>query len=41
MLEEGNRLMEAMLEKEKLEFELEELKSKLKEGRDVDRLQEI
>jgi len=41
MLEEGDRLTEALLEKEKLEFEKEELEAKPKEERDEGRLLEI
>jgi hypothetical protein len=41
MLEEGDRLTEALIEKEKLEFEKEELEAKPKEERDEGRLLEI
>lgn len=41
MLEEGDRLTEALFEKEKLEFEKEELEAKAKEERDEGRLLEI
>jgi len=41
MLEEGDRLTEALIEKEKLEFEKEELETKPKEERDEGRLLEI
>ena len=41
MLEEGDRLTEALIEKEKLEFEKEELEALPKEERDEGRLLEI
>jgi CII-binding regulator of phage lambda lysogenization HflD len=41
MLEEGDRLTEALIEKEKLEFEKEELEALAKEERDEGRLLEI
>ena len=41
MLEEGDRLTEALIEKEKLEFEKEELEAQPKETRDEGRLLEI